>query len=40
MAEDAVGAERHDDGGMFFLEDLPDRSDNVVEGNVGDAAIR
>jgi len=40
MPEDAVGAERHDNGGILLLEDARDRCDNVIEGNIGDATVR
>ena len=40
MSEDAVGAERDDNGGTLLVEDPRDRRDNVIEGNLGDAAVR
>lgn len=40
MSEDAVGAERDDDEGVLLVEDPRDRRDNLLEGGLGDAAVR
>ena len=40
MSEDAVGAERHDDSGLLLRKNPLDRTDDVLEGNVGNPAVR
>ena len=40
MPEDAIGAERHDNSGVLLVEDPRDCGDNLVEGDIGDAAVR
>ena len=40
MSEDAVGAERDDNGGILLVEDPRDRQDDVIERNLRDATVR
>ena len=40
MSEDAVDPERHDNRGILLLKDPRNRRDKLVEGNIGDAAVR
>ena len=39
MAEDPVGAERDDNGGILLVEDPSDRRDDVVEGSFRDPTV-
>ena len=40
MPEDAVGPERHDNGGLLLLEDARDHRDQVIERDICDATIQ